>query len=332
MNLKYNILWFEDDPLVVNEEIGPEIRAFLDELGFEYVCNHKEDGTDLSNVTNDKKYDLIITDLNLGETFGNEIIDHIRDSNIFTEILLYSANEAKLSKIIDESDKLIERVSFAVGLRNLPDKIKKIIELSIKKVQDVTNMRGLVIASAIDLEIMMEELIKDFFRLVGNQAEDQKREEVLKSIYDNKIKRDKEYLEEIMKLDHSNIDSLLEKGILTSSNIYDAIMTALKIVDQGLSSQLHRLKDKEEKENVGIKRRNIKNLKDQLQLYHSDIIYLRNTLAHVKEEINDQGIPFLKNQRVNGDIILFDDNKYIEIRKNFLNYSKIMTEIKAILN
>ena len=193
-------------------------------------------------------------------------------------------------------------------------------------------MRGLVIASAIDLEIMMEELIKDFFTLVGNKAEDQKREEILKSIYDNKIKRDKEYLDEIMKFNHTNIDLLLEKGILTASNIYDAIMTALKIVDQGISAQLEGLKDKVEQENIGIKRKNIKDLRDKLQRFQNDIISLRNTLAHVKEEINAEGVPYLKNKRVNGEIILFDDNKYIEIRKNFQNYYQIMVEIKAILN
>lgn len=333
MNLKYNILWFEDDPDVVENQVGPEIKAHLEQLGFEYLCTHKEEGKNLDVITDDKKFDLILTDLNLEEEeIGKIIIDRIREDRIYTEVILYSQNANAINKIITDPDRLIERVSFAVGTDNLARRATRIIDLTLKKVQDVTNMRGLVIASAIDLEIMMEELIKDFFTLVGNSAEDQKREEILKSIYDNKIKRDKEYLDEIMKLDHTNIDLLLEKGILTASNIYDAIMTALKIVDQGISAQLKGLKDKAEQENIGIKRKSIKDLRDKLQLYHRDIINLRNTLAHVKEEINDQGIPFLKNQKVNGDIILFDDNKYVEIRKNFLSYSKIMVEIKSILN
>jgi CheY-like chemotaxis protein len=333
LNLKYNILWFEDDPEVVETQVGPEIKTHLEQLGFEYLCTHKEEGENLDVITNDKKFDLILTDLNLEEDeIGKRIVERIRNDKIYTEVILYSQNANAITKIINDPDHLIERVSFAVGIDNLANRANRIIDLTLKKVQDVTNMRGLVIASAIDLEIMMEELIKDFFTLVGNKAEDQKREEILKSIYDNKIKRDKEYLEEIMKLDHTNIDLLLEKGILTASNIYDAIMTALKIVDQGISAQLKGLKDKVEQENIGIRRKNIKDLRDKLQRFQSDIISLRNTLAHVKEEINAEGIPYLKNQRVNGEIILFDDNKYIAIRKNFLNYSQIMVEIKAILN
>lgn len=332
MNLKYNILWFEDDPKIVTEDIGPEIKLFLEDLGFEYNCIHKEEGKDIDLITNEKKFDLIITDLNLEEKkLGKNIIDRIREMKIFTEVLLYSASAEEIMEVIDGNDKLVERVSFSVGIKNLSEKIQKIIELTIKKVQDVTNMRGLVIAAAIDLEIEMEEIIKTFFKINGNPDIDKKRTEILKDIHDNKLKLDTDYIEKIKKMDHSNIDLLLEEGVLTASNIYDALMSAIKIYDREYSQQLNGLKDKAQVLDINNKRENVKSLREGLNDFNKNIINLRNTLAHVKEELNTDGLPFLQNVKVGGEKIVFNNDKYIEIRKNFIQYSKTLAEIKSLV-
>lgn len=333
MNLKYNLLWFEDDPEVVESEVGPEIKEYLESLGFEYNCIHKEEGSDLEVITNDKKFDLILTDLNMEEDLiGKKIIDQIRNDNIYTEVLLYSANAESINKIINESKSLIERVSFFVGTKNLSEKVKKIISLTIKKVQDVTNMRGLVIASAIDLEIEMENIIKSFFKLIGDKKEDEKREKILKSMYDNKVTRDKESLEKIINLDHTNIEKLIEEGILTATNIYDAMMSAIKLLDNELVKKLDGLKAQSERQSITDDSNKIKEVKKQLQSFQKDVISLRNTLAHVKEETNDEGVPVLRNIKINGEAIIFNDEKYIEIRKNIQTYRNIIVDVKARLS
>jgi len=147
VNLYYKILWFEDDPQLVQEDIGPDIKKHLDELGFLIDLTHKENGDDLEGVIFQKKYDLILTDLNLGEGHqaGEKLIEYIRTNKILTEVLLYSGNVDGINSIIKTHD-LIERVSFSVGIENLNDKIRQIILLTIKKVQEVNNVRGLVMA------------------------------------------------------------------------------------------------------------------------------------------------------------------------------------------
>ena len=123
MNLKYNILWFEDDPDVVQTQVGPEIKTHLEQLGFEYLCTHKEEGENLDVITDDKKFDLILTDLNLEEEeIGKKIVERIRSDKIYTEVILYSQNANAINKIITDPDHLIERVSFAVGTENLASK------------------------------------------------------------------------------------------------------------------------------------------------------------------------------------------------------------------
>ena len=155
MRLKYRILWFENEPDFVNE-ISPKIGAYLlEDLGLELEVNSQKNGADLDNLVQSGDYDLIVTDLNLdnGET-GKNLIDRIRADEVLTEVLLYSGIGQDIEKVIKETSGL-ERVSFAVGRDALPDRLKRIVALTVKKVQDVHNMRGLVIAEAIDIEDKM---------------------------------------------------------------------------------------------------------------------------------------------------------------------------------
>jgi CheY-like chemotaxis protein len=332
MNLKYQILWFEDDEDLVNDEFKPEIENFLNEIGFDLECTHRVEGSQFDELINKTKYDLILTDLNLEENdMGKIILDRLRDERILTDVLLYSANDEAINRIIEESDKLVERVSFAVGIDNLLEKIKKLIKLTIKKVEDVTNMRGLVIASSIDLEIMMEAIIKEFFKLVGDNVIVKKKKNILLELCDNKKKKDKESLEKINTLDNTNIELLIEENILTTSNIYDALMGYLSMVDKDYGTKLNGLKDKDQRTSIERKKQEIRMLKQKFQTFQIDIINVRNTLAHVKEEIDQNGTPYLQNIKANGTKIIFNNDKYIEIRTNFRNHKTTLEEIKKIM-
>src|ERR1035438_7025699 len=101
MTLKYRILWFEDDEEVVNEQISPSLKDFLIELGFQLEIVHHLNGEQLDELIKDKNYDLIVTDLDLGEyETGDKLIDQIREGEILTEVLLYSANTTAISNLI----------------------------------------------------------------------------------------------------------------------------------------------------------------------------------------------------------------------------------------
>ena len=236
MRLKYNILWIEDRADLVEEILGPKIEAFLEELGFDTVFDHRLNGENLDVLLRDNKYDLILTDLNLGEGFktGEKLIEHIRVGNILTEVLLYSENEDALSRIIEGDKKnekgapkrkLIERISFALGLKYLLEKVKEIILLTIRKVQDVNNMRGLVIAETIDLENVILAILKNFFEKTGDKAFSELKTKLATQLSEVRLKAFEKNLQKFWKLsvdknvlEHPAIIELIESEIFTFSD------------------------------------------------------------------------------------------------------------------
>jgi len=329
MRLRYEILWFDDNEEVVNEDIGDEIREYLDELGFIPVITYEKNGRNFNEVIENTNYDLIISDLNLGsyET-GDEIIKRIRQQSIFTEVLLYSAVVSDISKIIDSNGKMIERISFAVGMKALPSKIKNIINLSIKKVQDVNNMRGLVMAETIDLEFVLEDTIKKYFEIFPEQKLDDKRQKQFESLYSKKVKKCKESLDFLSEESTKSILVLMEKDIVTINDLYESIQKILKEDIKEINISCQYLSG-EEKNKLLNRKEELCLIKEDLNSFNNDIIRLRNTLAHVQEKVDDQGVPYLESlNKSDGTKIVFNDNKYSEIRKDIRRHSNNLLKIK----
>lgn len=335
MNLKYKILWFEDDEDVIDEEVGSEIREFLVELGFEPIITHRLNGDKLKELLNDKNYDLIVTDLNLGEhETGKELIDEIRKGRLLTEVLLYSASPTDLQRVI-EREGWVERASYCAGLGNLRGRLKEIILLTVRKHQDVNNTRGLVIAETIILEKKIENILLHYFAAEEERILNEKKTAILKAIHERKIKKHEDDIAEIGKVSITDIKSLIEKDILTASNSFDALHGILKeriaeinakLTTKGIEAEL--------KARLEEKRDELKTVKIELNNFREEILKLRNTLAHVIEEFGEDGIPFLKSLNADGTFIKFDHDKYIEIRRNLIkhndNLEKILKHLQEI--
>lgn len=335
MKLEYKILWFEDNPEIVDDLIGPGIKNYLDSLGFVYQCTHRENGDNLDEMIENKNYDLILTDLNLGEEHetGEKVVKHIRDGNILTEVLLYSADESGINRVIENTDHLIERVSFSVGIEHLAGKTNEIIDLTIKKVQDIRNMRGLVISEAIDLENKMKEILQDYLRLLDENGNEVKLQKLLEDIFNKKIIQQDEQLDEIKALGSVNIGKFIEEGIFTANDISKSIKDILKNKHDEVKLQLSQSSmSKENKEKVEIKLKRISAIKKDFKTFWKEIINMRNTLAHVKEQTDEDGVPFLESRNKESDyIIRFDSEKYIEIRKNFKKHSENIDKARELI-
>ena len=159
MDLKYEILLFEDDSDYVIA-IKDLLEDYLDDLGFELVLNVDE-GDKFDELITKDDWDLILMDYNLKSSRkGDELIRRIRDNEFYTEIIFYS-EDSKFDR--DLRSDLIDGVFFARGRDSLREKVKKVIKLTLKKNQDVNNMRGLVIAETIDIETKMDDLILSYF-------------------------------------------------------------------------------------------------------------------------------------------------------------------------
>lgn len=319
MRLNYKILWFEDDADYVTEDIGPRVEKYLrEELGFDPEIIHETSDADIDKLLSQKGgYDLIITDLNLtekGDEVGQKIIDHVRKLKILTDVILYSASPQAIQEI-REKNPGIERISFAAGRPALYDKVCDIIFLTIKKVQDVNNMRGLVIAEAIDLEMRVRAILIDHYRAHGDRGKIKK----LKGEHTERIKIN---LEEIKKYDKKTIPEFIDE-VLSFSDVNDSLLSLVNDLLDEINLKINGAKRNdpvhEKKKQFSELRRGLVNMKEEL-------IHLRNDMAHAKEFKKD-GESFLRSTRKGRKDIIFDDASCIEMRKNIFKHIQNIEEI-----
>ena len=153
MSIEYKILWVDDSRDWV-ESIEDPIKSHLREKGYEPKIELKEAGDDVdtSELTH---IDLIIIDYQLPGANGDELIKRIRGTECLTEVVFYSQDSITpfnhLNGIYYETRDEAEEL------------IKKVIDETIKKAQDITLIRGFIIAGAIDVENILEECMTMVF-------------------------------------------------------------------------------------------------------------------------------------------------------------------------
>lgn len=154
MRIEYRILWIDDDESWVESQLD-NVAEYLSDSGF--VLSHKREpsykGVDFS------QFDIIAVDFNLDNNEkGIEALKPIRDGQIYTEILFYSLiGEQALRKEIGKIEP-VEGVYFA-SRANFSDKIKKLIETTIRKTQEINNLRGLVMAETSTLDKLIKTIL-----------------------------------------------------------------------------------------------------------------------------------------------------------------------------
>lgn len=160
MKIKYNILWVENEPDWL-ESIVDEIQDFVEDLGFKFTYEVASGRNDIADYN---KYDLILMDLNLAsEPTGDEIIQEIRSMNIYTDVVFYSASGIATIRSKGK-DKELEGVYYSGRNKDLfLEKVRGVIMTTIRKTQDLTNLRGLVMAEVSELDVMMSDILSIYF-------------------------------------------------------------------------------------------------------------------------------------------------------------------------
>ncbi|MBR3427720.1 MAG: hypothetical protein IKG95_07260 [Bacteroidales bacterium] len=294
MKLKYKILWIENEADWV-ESIEDQLQDYLEDFGFIYektlIAKEERD-------INYNDYDLILMDLNLSDQpNGAVLISKIRDLGVFTDVVFYSAMGIEELRTKGR-EKELEGVFYS---GRTPDtefvkRVKAVIDSTIKKVQDLNNLRGLVMAEVSELDSMMDNIIQSYF---------------------NTEKRLEMFHEHIT----ANRETTLQKSLSCNNkcqlvwrgkNIQEIILHldsyqkahALKIIIEQSKPDLYK---------------NGNFFED----YKKAIIIPRNELAHCKSELRD-GKEILLTR--NGDKC-FDDKFFKEIRQNILNYSNVFNAL-----
>ena len=306
MKLKYRILWIENEQDWV-ESIEDQIQDYLEDLGFLY--ERKLIGKEEKNIAyND--YDLILMDLNLADQpNGAELISKIRDLGTYTDVVFYS------SMGIDElrakgKEKELEGVYYSgrTPETSFVNKVKTIIDSTIKKVQDLNNLRGLVMAEVSELDSRMTSLIEKYFIEKGNET---KTATFKKHLVDDIEKATKNKLsksEQCDKLCKHKWNGLTINEIVKDRDFEASRKArAVKLIIEG--------------EKYSYKAKNGNFYED----YRIDMLNMRNQLAHCVSIIKD-GKEILKTQ---DEDIEFDDAKFKSIRELIKAYNALFDDIEA---
>jgi putative prophage encoded two-component system response regulator len=287
MKLEYKILWLDDNKKAIEEdsyslEIEKHLRekAFIPEI---ILVDHKDEFfRNLDSVD----FDLILTDFNLNDTdTGDKIIQQVRNRSIFTEIMFYSA-QSEIKNTIN-----LDRITFldtskTTNKNHYQDVIEKaisLIDLTIKKFENIVVMRGLIMQETSSLDTIIKSIVVKYLETLDDNNKQNLLEDILSSIERNAT-------EKYNKVKSNKINDILRDNILFDSSqkikALGKILTKLKLTD----------------------------FSDD---YTNDIISNRNKLAHAELIKNDQGKDCFKSK--NNEII-FDEEFCKNIRKNLISY------------
>lgn len=296
MKLEYKILWLDDniDAFIEDEHID-DIKKHISEQGFDteiITQNNQEEFFD--NL--DNTYDLILTDYHMDGLNGDKVVEKIRNQSIFTEILFYTAKAD-----LKDTQKL-DRISFLETTTNHEEKVvektKELIDLTIKKFQDIVVMRGMIMHETSDLDSKKIEILRQYINSKDALEIQDLKNSVLgeiKSFLDEKCNKYQDYN------DNDGLKKVIKDNVLFSS--------ARKI--EALSWILKKLE-----------------LDDFSQAYKNEIISPRNQFAHAKL-IEEDGRKYFK--KTNGNIE-FDDIYCKELRKNILKHKNNLNILQKKLD
>lgn len=309
--LKYRIFWVDDNiENYIDLAVDDEFAVYLQNYGFHpEILKFETAESALEHIKNDKKFDLILSDLNLatGEQ-GDTLIRKIRDGEIYTEVLFYSA-QADFETVAKKL--YTDRVSFLSlvgdeGNRLFKERVKHLIFLTISKLQELDNMRGLVMSETSELDVMIEDI------LIEIMSKDSTLTQELRA-----------YMVEIVKENNNKRQKLFDKiGELTNSQL---IKNRILFDANKKSRTLNEFLKKTGLAEIEV------SFKDFHQHYEKDVLQTRNDMAHAKSEVID-GVDYLVLARREGDQPIKIDHKICtEIRTNLGKYNEILQKVQSFV-
>lgn len=298
MNTKFNILWFEDTDEWY-EPARQSLEDYIKALHFLPIFIREKSiiEDELKKKIDNTNFDLIIADLNLSDgTTGKQAIEIIRANDVLADILFYSNDgKDKISDII--RTEIFEGVY--LSLRDefvFDEKAKKLINKTIRRAEDILNIRGMLMDSVSDFDARMRECICAFLSKYPK-----KHQELDEFAYD---------------LVHGH----LEKNIREiNCNKLDFISKTIKssyLLDSNkLSRIIHKIF------NEYLKNDSMVDFHNQ---YSTFILKERNSLAHIKKENGNDGFYFRDND---GKDVQYDSEKCKQIRGNLIKYDELLKEV-----
>jgi CheY-like chemotaxis protein len=294
VNLKYKIVWIDDRPDDIEDEVN-NVKAYIGEEGFvPEIQVIDDDSAGIDEILSDPQLDIIITDFHLSTMPARDVIAKSRLQHKYIEIILYTQ---RVGTDIKSTAQEFQGVFFD-NRDGLVETIKKVIESSIRRSQDVKTMRGIVISEAIDIENQIKDVILTYFR---------REHDLVEKVFSLRALCD--FGKKI-----SFLNSMLKKVVKISQEKKDD--TSL---DPAIRGSYKLFWDE------------IQPIKSDCKQLCKEVMEPRNILAHVEHEINDQNKTFLKSLEKGYDEITVDTEWCKNTRKTLMKHSANLSKLSGLI-
>ena len=308
MRLDFNVLWIDDYPGLVaqyQERLARRMAALGFELNVVPVTSLAAVEGIVSEHVHDDDIDLVLVDFDLGEPNhqgGEEAAEIVRENLKFKDIIFYSAGDIERLRGL-AFEKKIDGIYFSTRT-DLVDDTYEVVEALVKKVLDISHMRGIVMAATSDVDHMVE---RSFLAVVNSLKPDEQ-----ETLVDDIFRQ----IDGFRKVTDERIEKLREqKDLMTLINMKGVLSAGLRLqfLEQLLAAWEN---DAEHAAKLAL-----------LKKYRNEIPGERNKLGHVKIVTKEDGSKvFLGREGVE---ITFE--MMSSLRCSLLEHRKNFTEIQLVL-
>lgn len=305
MKLRYNILWLDDQIEEFMEDgFVDQIKEFLDNEGFEYNIKTLSCADDFFACLSDQ-WDLILTDYNMEGMNGAEVIARIRNEQIFTEILFYTAQQKweDLGKI--------DRISFVQTAGRVSGnhheivtyEAKRLIALTIRKFHDIVAMRGMIMHETSSLDAQIDNLIQAYLECDSTiKCNDCVNKEKCQPISNDVIsKMESQFNRKLEIITKKNFRKIRKDFFLFSADYKRFVL--------GKLLEAH-------------------GLEDFSQEYKDNIINIRNKFAHAVLSSDEEGRLCFRSK---DQTLIFDETLCKKIRLDIRKYKDLIDKAESII-
>lgn len=320
MNLSYNILWIEDnEEFIQSLDIDEVVRSHVEGEGFDLHIEYRTQPDDIKREVDGTKFDLLVIDYNIaeGDLHGSEVIRQVRNKNCLTEVIFYSTDSpARLREIACQQE--LEGVFFSGREQeHLLPKIKDVFDLTVRKVVDVENMRGIVMAGVADLD----HLVSDVVRAVHLSLDQGKQTELCKRLLAKMRPAIKSMSKLVQQGDHASfteVEKLLDAIVELDPKDLETLLQA-RLFDSHKKVEMATSLCKDH-EHLKPYKADIESIKDLLKW--------RNALAHQREVAHDSGYPVFE---IDGTPEAFNATRTLSLRQQLRKQRQVLvTALEAV--
>ena len=323
MDLSYNVLWFEDTDESF-DTLNRRTRRYVETKNLVYNVKRIVSGNDFNVSDYDlNKYEVLIVDLKLANsTFGYDIIRNVREGNYVNDVLFYSA-EGEAGLIQTMKDYGLEGVFVSErDHKKLMPKLELLIDKSIRRAENVINIRGIVMDVTSEFDNLMVEIITLSDGLLTDDNKNALKNYTCKELLGDRRKTIEELHNKYSGETEWSFSDLLQEREFTS------------MMKARLLNKFFNLDNETIKSLKSVFDDHIPNAyKDDkcifYNYYNERILTFRNALAHIKNGDSSSGSVFIK--RI-GDQDYYCDTAFCSmIRTDLISLNSFFRNIYSII-